>query len=186
MGLIQHAKKELEAIGAFSEEGDFYKGMTGKAVMELIEVFSKQGHSGMSASIVSSLFNKLARYETISPLLGKADEWNELDYGDSISYQNKRNSAVFKHEDGNVTYNDAIIKRYPDGTTWSGPLYRTREDAIAGINMIRVKVKSFPFTPKTFYVDVLEEEIKQDDWVMWMKDAKQLDEVLEYYDLIEE
>jgi len=59
--LKQHAQLELERIGAFSEEGDFYGGMTGKAVMELIEVFSEQGHSGMSASVVVQLFTKLAK-----------------------------------------------------------------------------------------------------------------------------
>ena len=186
MSLIQHAKKELETIGAFSEEGDFYGGMTGQSVMELIEVFSKQGHSGMSADIVSSVFNKLANYETISPLTGNDDEWNRLDYGEEIEYQNKRNSAVFKNADGSITYTEAIIKRCPDGATFIGPIYRTREDAIGNVNMIRVKVKSFPFVPKTFYVDILEEEIKKDDWIMWMKDPKQLDEILKYYDLIQE
>jgi hypothetical protein len=186
MSLTNHAKLELENIGAFSEEKDFYGGMTGKAVMELIEVFAKQNHSGMSASIVADIFHKLAKHQVISPLTGEDDEWCKLEYGDNIKYQNNRNSAVFKQENGDVTYNDSIIKRCPNGTTWTGPLYLTREDAIDNINMIRVKVKSFPFTPKTFYVDVLEEEIKQDDWIMWMKDPKQLDKILEYYDLIKE
>jgi hypothetical protein len=44
-----------------------------------------------------------------------------------------------------------------------------------------LEIKGFPFTPKTFYIDVLEEEIKKDDWIMWVKDPKQLDEVWEYY-----
>lgn len=63
MSLTQHAELELKLSGLFSEEGDFYGGSTGKAVMELIEVFSKQGHSGMSAPIVADLFKKLANYE---------------------------------------------------------------------------------------------------------------------------
>ena len=40
--LVKHARRELELIGAFDEEKDFYAGMTGNAVIELIEVFSKQ------------------------------------------------------------------------------------------------------------------------------------------------
>jgi hypothetical protein len=177
MSLISHAKFELELQGLLNEEGDFYGGMTGKAVMELIEVFSNQGHSGMSASIVRDLFNKLSNYEQLGSLTGKEEEWNFLDYGDEIKYQNKRNSAVFKYEDGTVTYNRAIIKKCPNGSCWSGPLYLTREDAINGINLIRIAVKSFPFTPKTFYIDVIEE----DDWIMYVKDSKQLEEVFEYY-----
>jgi hypothetical protein len=59
----------------------------------------------------------------------------------------------------------------------------TREDAINNSNRFHssLEIKGFPFTPKTFYIDFLEEEIKKDDWIMWVKDSKQLDEVWEYY-----
>ena len=185
MSLKQHAQTELEMIGAFSEEGDFYGGMTGKAVMELIEVFSDQGHSGMSASVVLDLFSKLAKYEQLGPLTGKDEEWNELNYSDNIKYQNKRNPAGFKQSGGTVTYNRAIVKRCENGSCWTGPLYPTREDAINDTNVIRVAAKGFPFTPKTFYIDVLEEEIEKDNWIMWAKDPKQLEEVFEYYKKVE-
>lgn len=181
MSLVEHAKTELQLAGFFSEE-DFYGGMTGKAVIELIEVFAKQGHSGGSAPIVANLFKKLALYENLSAVTGKEEEWMLLDYGSGLKYQNKRCSAVFKQEDGACTYNDAIVKRCPNGSCWTGPLYLTREDAINDTNVIRTKIKSFPFTPKTFYIDVLEEEIKKDSWIMWVKDPAQLDAVWEYYD----
>lgn len=180
--LINHAKRELELINAFSEKGDFYGGETGKAVMELIEMFSKQGHSGGSAPTVISLFSKLANFKPLTPVQGTDDEWNEI--GEDL-YQNNRYSAVFKHKKDNIcTYNDAIIKRCENGSTWSGPLYLTKEDAIKGENRIEVKIKSFPFVPKTFYIDVIEEELKKDDWVMWVKNPKQLKEVYKYYDKI--
>jgi hypothetical protein len=44
-------------------------------------------------------------------------------------------------------------------------------------------IKSFPFTPKTFYLNVIEKEVAKDDWEMWLADPKQLEEVAEYYDL---
>lgn len=181
MGLKEHARLELQMAGFFDEDSD-YGGAIGKAVMELIEIFSNQGHSGMSAQYVLDIFSKVANFEQLLPLTGKDEEWSFLDYGDDISYQNLRNSAVFKYPDGTITYNDSIIKRCPNGTCWSGPLYLTREDAINNINKVRAKVKGFPFTPKTFYIDVIEEEIKPDDWIMWVKDQSQLDEVWEYYD----
>jgi hypothetical protein len=185
MGLVDHAKVELEIAGLLNEEGDFYGGMTGKAVLELMEVFAKQGHSGMSAPIVADLFQKLANYKQLGPITGRDEEWGPIDdYGNgNPNQQNKREYGLFKYADGKVTYNSAIIKRCPNGVTWSGPLYLTREDAINNTNMIRssLEIKGFPFTPKTFYIDVLEEEIKKDDWIMWCKDPSQLDEVWEYY-----
>ena len=183
MSLVQHAQLELELSGYFKEDSDFYGGMTGKAVMELIEVFANQGHSGMSAGIVASLFSKLANYEPLQPVTGRDEEWAEA-FNDSNGhpvYQNKRCSAMFKHAGGRVTYNDSIVKRCLNGTTWTGPLYLTREDAINNVNKIEVEVRGFPFTPKTFYIDVLEEEIAKDDWIMWVAYPPQLDEVFEYY-----
>ena len=183
MSTTSHAKFELELAGFFDEDSD-YGGAIGRAVMELMEVFQKQGHSGGSAPIVSSLFHKLANYEPLVPITGKDEEWGDIsDMSFDPWYQNKRESALFKHKDGMVTYNDAIIKRCSAGTTWSGPIYMTREDAINDTNRFHssLEIKGFPFTPKTFYIDVLEEEIKKDDWIMWVKDPKQLDEVWEYY-----
>ncbi len=183
MGLLDHAKLELEISGLFSEKGDFYNGMTGKAVMELIEVFSNQGHSGMSAALVVDLFRKLALYEPLMPITGCDEEFNILNYGDNIHAQNKRDSRIFKDKNGKYTFSDAIIKKCPNGTCWHGLLYLTREDAILGVNGISCsqEIKQFPFVPKTFYIDVLEEEVAKDDWVMWCKDPSQLDEVWEYY-----
>lgn len=184
--LVEHAKIELELAGLLSEESDFYGGMTGKSVLELMEVFSKQGHSGMSAPLVADLFKKLANYEPLQPITGKDEEWNDISemMGEKNTeyFQNKRKSGLFK-KNGIITYNSAIIKRTSDGTTWSGPLYLTREDAINNTNKISssLEIKGFPFTPKSFYIDVLEEEIEKDDWIMWVKDISQLDEVWEYY-----
>ena len=176
--LKQHAEIELKASGFLSKESD-YNGMIGEAVLELIELFAKQGHSGLSASITSNLFNKLSRYEPLGPLTGDDEEWGEASSNES--WQNKRCSAVFKDKDGRCTYVDDVIKRTQSGTTWHGPLYLTREDAINSVNLIDFEIKGFPFTPKTFYIDVIEEEIAKDDWIMWVKDPSQLDEVREYY-----
>ena len=183
MSTTSHAKFELELAGFFGEDSD-YGGAIGEAVMELMEVFEKQGHSGGSAPIVASLFHKLANYKPLGPITGKDEEWGDVsDLAGTLWYQNKRESGLFKHKDGKITYNSAIIKRCPNGTTWSGPIYMTREDAINSTNRFHssLEIKGFPFTPKTFYIDVLEEEIKKDDWIMWVKDPKQLDDVWEYY-----
>lgn len=189
MGLIEHAKLELELSGLFNEEGDFYGGATGKAVMELIEVFAKQGHSGMSAPIIADLFKRLANYEPLQPITGKDEEWGDVrDLGDGVPwYQNKRCSALFKDgEDGKPYYIDAIVKRDQKGICWSGMAWLSEEDYKSGdrSKMVgkRGYVKSFPFIPKTFYIDVRDVEVAKDDWESFVVDPAQLDEVWGYYD----
>lgn len=101
MSLIDFAKKELEQAGLFDKEKDFYGGMTGTSVLELIDVFAKQGHSGMSASIVRNLFNKLADYEPINPITNLESDWNEV--GNNV-FQHKHVSAVFKNGKNDKPY----------------------------------------------------------------------------------
>jgi hypothetical protein len=189
MSLIEHAKTELQIAGLFDKTGDFYEGMTGKSVMELIEVFSKQGHSGTSAPMVASIFQKLANYEPLIGITGKDEEWSDVrDLGDGKPwYQNKRCSAIFKDgKDGKPYYIDAIIKRDQRGTCWSGMAWLNEEDYKSGdkSKMVGKKayIKSFPFTPKTFYIDVNDVEVAKDDWESFVVDSSQLDEVWEYYD----
>jgi len=189
MGLIEHAKLELELSGLFNEEGDFYGGATGKAVMELIEVFAKQGHSGMSAPIIADLFKRLANYEPLQPITGKDEEWVDVrDLGDGVPhYQNKRCSALFKDgKDGKSYYIDAIVKRDQKVLCWSGMAWLSEEDYKSGdrSKMVgkRGYIKSFPFTPKTFYIDVKDVEVSKDDWESFVVDPSQLEEVWNYYD----
>jgi len=191
MGLIDHAKTELEIAGLFDKEGDFYEGATGKSVMELIELFSKQGHSGMSAPMVADLFKRLANYEPLQPITGKDEEWVEvLEHRDSTNkswYQNKRCSGLFKDgKDGKPYYIHAIVKRDQRGITWSGRAWLNEEDWLNGDRNLMVDkrgyVKSFPFTPKTFYIDVRDVEVSKDDWESFVVDPSQLNEVWEYYD----
>jgi hypothetical protein len=136
--LVEHAKVELDAIGAFGE-GDFYGGATGKAVLELVEVFAKQGHSGMSASIVLGLFGKVANWEPLAPLTGEDAEWCEVSEG---VFQNKRCSHVFRQADrfdGQAYDIEGRIFRDPDGSTW------TNHDSFVPV--------TFPYTPQREYVD---------------------------------
>lgn len=190
MSLIEHAKTELQIAGLFDKEGDFYDGMTGKAVMELIEVFAKQGHSGMSAPYVISIFEKVANFKPLIGITGKDEEWSDVrDLGVGGSwYQNKRCSAIFKDgKDGRPYYIDAIVKRDQNGTCWSGFAWLSEEDYKTGdrSKMVGKKgyIKSFPFTPKTFYIDVRDVEVAKDDWESFVVDPSQLDEIKEYYDL---
>lgn len=95
--LIDHATRELKLSGV---DEDIYGDMTSKAVLELLEVFSNQGHSGASAGLVISLFTKLARFENLTPLTDDPEDWVHV--GPTM-WQNRRNGAAFS-DNGGKTY----------------------------------------------------------------------------------
>lgn len=132
MSFLDFARNEIEKAGLFSKEKDFYGGMTGKALMELCEVFSKQNHSGMSASIVVSLFKRLTEWMPLSPLTGEEDEWIEV--GSKV-YQNKRCPSVFKEgKTGKAYQHDYYIFIDNEGRTY------TSKDS-------RKYIDKFPYMP---------------------------------------
>lgn len=94
--LVEYAKSELERAGYFDKDSD-YGGLLGPAVLKMVEQFSDEGHSGYSARIAMTLFEKVAMFEPLTPLTGEDDEWNEIGGG---SYQNRRCSHVFKDATG--------------------------------------------------------------------------------------
>lgn len=160
--LVEHAKTELQMAGLFDESGDFYGGMTGKAVLELVECFEKQGHSGMSAPMVVSIFQKVANFKTINPIKCTEDEWCEVSEG---TFQNKRLSSVFKQgKECKPYYLDAIVWEEKDGGAFTGEV-----EGITSRQFIKL-----PFEPKTFYVLI--------DSDRNIVDRKTLDEAFEYYE----
>lgn len=131
--LVEFAKHEL----ALANVGDsLYGDMLPEAVLEIVKVFEEQGHSGMSAGIVTQLVEKLMRFEPLTPLTGGDDEWTEVSPG---CFQNKRCSHVFK-ENGEAYDINGRIFREPGGSCF------TNRDS-------RVPV-TFPYTPKHEYVDI--------------------------------
>lgn len=132
--LANHAKRELELAGYFDKDA-MYGGMLGKSVMDLIEKFAEEGHSGMSASIAINVFERVARFEPLTPLTGEDDEWVEVTKG---LYQNSRCSHVFK-ENGEAYDSTGKIFRDPDGACFTN-------------SESRVPVV-FPYAPKREYID---------------------------------
>jgi hypothetical protein len=74
--------------------------------LELLKVFSEQGHSGMSAPFAIKLFETLANWKPIAPLTGESHEWVEV--GPDV-WQNKRCGNVFKEEDGRPYWMDGRV-----------------------------------------------------------------------------
>ena len=117
--LTFHAQQELTAAGIFDKDAD-YGGALGTAVMELIETFDKQGHSGMSAAMTLALFDKVARFENITPLTSNPDEWmnvSEISGSGTGLWQNRRRSTTFSR-DGGQTWYDIDDESLNNGDTW--------------------------------------------------------------------
>jgi len=112
--LVDYAKDELKRIGMI-DSGEPYNDYVAKAILDLIELFDSQDHSGFTAPYTISVFSKLAMFKPLSPLTGEDDEWNEMKDG---SFQNKRYSAVFKDSKDGTAYNIEGKVFTDDGEIW--------------------------------------------------------------------
>lgn len=143
----KHFVREMEAVGydLNQKEEDPNKWIQ-ENLMELLYVFSKQGHSGFSAPYCINMFQKLARFEPLGPLTGKDSEWNEIS---EDLFQNKRSGNVFKNTKTNEVYDI------------NGKIFRNQHGNCFTCNKSRTQV-IFPYTPKSEYVNVIEDE--NGDW----------------------
>ena len=116
--LYNHAKKELKLAGYKNinkkkiESDDDYMNYIGKSVLELIEQFAKQRHSGMSAEFTKELFNKLVSFENLTELTDDPKEWEDRsEISNPDLWQSKRNPAIFSKDAGKTWYsvNENII-----------------------------------------------------------------------------
>jgi len=136
---LDFAKQELDAIGMTSNNKEEMNREMRKNIIDVLKTFSKQGHSGFSASYAISLLEKLLRHKPLSPLTGKDDEWNDVSETSALKgkhklYQNKRLSSVFKDETGKAWDIDGI--EFKDKT---GCIFTSKDSKIP---------VTFPYTQK--------------------------------------
>lgn len=146
--LKDHAIKELRLAGyktGPNQNQNEMNAMMVKDILELIDVFSNQGHSGCSASYCIDLFTTLAKYDIITPLTGEDDEWNDVsEMSGQIMYQNNRCSSVFKDGNGRIYDTNGKVFVQSDGISY------TNRDSCVDI--------TFPYTPKTEYITLVKED----------------------------
>lgn len=151
-------------------------------ILAICKAFEKSGQSGSSAPYVAgalaNTINNLCLHQAISPMVGDDAEFIEVgtDKEGKKIFQNTRCSAIFKEEGGNAYYLNAVIFKDQNKNTWTG-VAKTKEGKEV---FSRQFVKSFPFEPLKFFIDV--EEIKSEngnDFIL--VDDKQLDGVFNYY-----
>lgn len=152
-------------------------------ILKLVNKFGKSGQSGGSAPytavVIADAVKKLCLQKPISPITGSPQEWgNPFGIPESSTIQNKRCYALFKQADGRSCYSDAILWKTQTGGTWHTTGVKLPSGGTIGNSQY---IKGFPFTPKTFTIDVIETEVRPDDWEFTVKDESQLNQVWEYY-----
>lgn len=181
-----HFEKELAIIRRNNPNEETIIEMFKKPIKQINKIFSKQGHSGSSASFYSSILSmsikKILSFQPISSITCSDEEWTKVGKG---LYQNKRCGSIFKESKrGKSHYLDAIV--------WKGEEdYDSFTGTVGGIKS-RQLIK-LPFTPKTFYIDVKKVRynrkkhkdfyVDKDNkkYVYKIKDKNQLKAVEEYY-----
>lgn len=146
--MIEKAKYELDLIlkRCKDEEEIKMQELINKDILDLVEMFDNQGHSGFTASYTINILTKLLNQSFITPLTGEDDEWHEVSEG---VYQNKRESAIFKDKDkfdGKAYYLDGKAFSDDGGKTW----FTNKNSSV---------IVEFPLVelPKTEYI-ILENE----------------------------
>ncbi len=175
-------------------------------IKSLLQKFADSGQSGASApytsDVIVSVIKKLLNQEPLGGIEGTEDEWVDIgkEAGETPGtiFQNNRLSSVFKDADDKPYYLDAIVFKDVDKdytfTSGSIDLPGLADDAEGGKVGSSQYIKSFPFEPKTFIIDVISTEYHKNEdgtlvpqdgggwWESVVKDPKQLDEVWQHYD----
>ena len=119
-GLVEFAEGELNLLLKSCKDSESLK--TQKAVnddiLDIIKLFSSQGHSGFSAGYSLNILKRLLDYKPLSAITGDEDEWEQLNYSPDLAYQNKRCTSLFRDEDGKVYHVEASIFSDDNGHTW--------------------------------------------------------------------
>jgi len=115
--LVEWAKAELEQIGGKDDE---MQQMMNRNIMQIVETFAEQGHSGFSASYALNIIKRLLDWKPITALTGEDGEWGVVIDTEEQLQQNKRCSAVFRTHFNNATayYINGKVFSDDGGETW--------------------------------------------------------------------
>jgi hypothetical protein len=104
MGLVEHARRELELCGQYDEDPLF-----ADSLVKAVEAFASYGHSGGSADVGVEMLYRLLQYKPLSPLTSDPVEWEDVSvFAGRPMWQNKRDSTVFSY-DGGKTWGDGDV-----------------------------------------------------------------------------
>lgn len=157
MNLLEFAESELHRLESDCEDDKEVLAMQKKVtsdIMQIIQTFIAQQHSGFSAGYILNILDRLLRYKPLSPLTGEDDEWLDCSEFGMNELQNKRCMSVFKRPDGTAYWVEGKIFSEDGGKSW----YTSKDS--------RVDIE-FPFNVPLYsenvYIEPSEVSKKEDD-----------------------
>lgn len=124
-------------------------------ILNMIEIFANEGHSGYSAAYAADTIYKLMKFEPLCPLTGEDSEWNKIcDSGpNGPEYQNNRCSRVFKNDKGAYDINGKVFWEWAESKDEDGENKIYRKFKIYFTNLESRVAVTFPYSPKSEYVE---------------------------------
>ena len=184
---VEHFNRELEIMRKSVEDGDsLVIEPYVEAIRKVCESFNAENPVGytssVAANILATTMKAVLNFQILSPLEGTDEEWRLLDKDTNLK-QNIRDTAVFKESTGECVYSNSIVWITKENTDrFIGVI-----DGVSSVNVI----KSFPFMPKTFYIEVDRTESNEEDenaenhgdgfFVYNIKNKEDINEVFNYY-----
>lgn len=157
MSLLEFSQNELKRLeencGSDIEALELQKVVTND-ILQIINTFVQQQHSGFSANYMLNILDRLLRYKPLTALTGEDDEWEDCSKYGMQDMQNKRCTSVFKRPDGTAYWVEGKIFSEDGGKSWY-----TSKDSSVDI--------TFPFDvpmhSENVYVEPSTENIKRED-----------------------
>lgn len=112
MGLVEHARRELELCGQTAEDPGY-----AASLVAAVAAFASYGHSGGSAMCAIEQLHQLLQYRTLSPLTSDPAEWIDQSLISGYPmWQNARDPAAMSRDAGQTWY-FVDDRREPDEDT---------------------------------------------------------------------
>ena len=121
MNLLEYAKNELDILEQGckdDEEALKMQQVITRDILNIVETFVEQHHSGFSANYTLNLLERLLRYKPLTPIEDKPEEWLDLSQYGMEDLQHKRCSSVFKRKDGTAYWVEGRIFSDDNGKSW--------------------------------------------------------------------
>ena len=145
MNLIDYAESELRRI---PKDKDGMQEIINQNILDLVKLFSSQGHSGLSGRYVINALSRLLEHKPLNPLTGEDDEWGEP-YGPNETQQNKRCPSVFRRKKEPPHDIDAVVVSDNGGVSWFYSHLFKKEITFPYLP---------PVTPEKIYIEYIKEK----------------------------
>jgi hypothetical protein len=133
MTLVEHARRELERCGQFTEDPAY-----AQALVAAVAAFSSYGHSGGSGGMAIMQLGELLQRHTLSPLTDDPDEWMHVANAESEPphglWQSTRDPAAFSPDLGRTYFRvDGWPRRNDPQPTVHAPRKPADEDVVNAV-----------------------------------------------------